>query len=71
MVRAVMGATPVTPAVELGQFCVTHNISVEDVATRIGVTRTTVYSWFTGERQPRPGKLAALIELLATLRDSL
>lgn len=71
MVRAVMGAKPVTPAVALGQFCVTHNVSVEEVATRLGVTRPTVYAWFTGVRQPRPGKLASLIELLAVLRASL
>lgn len=62
-----MGAGPVTPAVALGRFCVTHNIPVKLIAGRVGVTRTTVYSWFTGERQPRAGRLAELTELLAAL----
>jgi transcriptional regulator with XRE-family HTH domain len=65
---AVMGAQPVTPAIELGQFCVAHNVPVEYVATRLGVTRTTVYSWFTGRRKPRPKKLQELIDFLADMR---
>ena len=71
VVRDVMAATPVTPAIELGQFCVAHNIPVEQVADRLGVTRTTVYSWFTGKSKPRPAKVEALIELLAALRAEL
>ncbi|MCH9834014.1 helix-turn-helix domain-containing protein [bacterium] len=68
VVAAVLGATPITPAVELGRFCVEHNVSVDTVSRRLGVSRQTVYSWFTGARTPRPKKLVELIELLAVLR---
>ena len=65
----VMGAQPITPAVELGRFCVERNVPVESVAARLGVSRQTVYSWFTGARTPRPKRLIDVIELLAVLRS--
>ena len=71
VVRDVLAATPVTPAIELGRFCVEHNIPVEQIADRLGVTRTTVYSWFTGRSKPRPAKVEAVIALLASLRSEL
>lgn len=69
LVAAVLNTTPVTPAVELGQFCVVHNVPVETVARRMKVSRPTVYAWFTGTRTPRAKNLSELIELLAVLRS--
>ena len=67
-VRAVLGATPVTPPVELGRLCIERDIPVLDVAHKLGVARGTVYAWFTGRRKPRPAKLALLSEYLAQLK---
>lgn len=33
---------------KLGLLCVANNISVMDAATTLGVSRHTVYRWFTG-----------------------
>ena len=68
VVRAIMGAKPVTPPVKLGQLCVELDIPVLEVASKLGVARGTVYAWFTGTRTPRPAKLAALLEYLAQLK---
>ena len=39
--------------VALGRMCIQFNISVRDVAETFGVSRVTVYSWFTGASNPR------------------
>lgn len=41
------------PGVKLGRYCIANNISVRDIAARFGVSRATVYKWFTGEWHPR------------------
>ena len=38
--------------VQLGRLCLQHNVGVGVVANRLGVTRQTVYSWFTGKSKP-------------------
>lgn len=38
--------------VRLGRYCLQHDIPVLEVASELGVTRQTVYSWFCGEREP-------------------
>lgn len=39
--------------VRLGRACIQHNMPVSAVAKALGVSRQTVYSWFTGESKPR------------------
>lgn len=68
-VAQVMAAQPATPATELGRHCVTCNVPVEQVARDLGVTRMTVYAWFTGRRKPRPKKLEAIVGYLASLQS--
>lgn len=41
------------PGVKLGRFCIEKDISVRDIAERFGVSRMTIYKWFTGEWLPR------------------
>jgi transposase len=37
----------------LGRFCIEKDIPVRDVAEHFGVSRVTIYKWFTGEWHPR------------------
>jgi DNA-binding XRE family transcriptional regulator len=39
--------------VQLGRLCIKHDISVSQVARDLGVTRQTVYSWFSGRSEPQ------------------
>ena len=38
--------------VKLGRECIKYNVPVSHVADRLGVSRQTVYNWFTGESLP-------------------
>jgi DNA-binding transcriptional regulator YiaG len=53
IVKAIEAADQTLPGVRLAQVCVSRNISVASVATVLGVSRQTVYSWFTGRFKPR------------------
>jgi transposase-like protein len=52
-VRAVRAVDPSHPAAELARLCVEHEIPVSTVAAEFGVTRASVYGWFSGARRPR------------------
>ena len=45
--------------------CVVREISVSAVAERLGVTRTTVYAWFTGKAEPRMRHQEKIRQILA------
>lgn len=53
LVRAIQAADPALIGVQLADYCLHHGISVTVVARSLGVTRQTVYSWFTGTFRPR------------------
>ena len=40
------------PGVALGRHCITNDISVLSVAEGLGVSRMTVYNWFSGAFWP-------------------
>lgn len=40
------------------------NMSVDDLAEKIGVSRQTIYDWEAGKSEPRKGKLDKLREIL-------
>jgi predicted transcriptional regulator len=48
----------------LGKLALQQDISVAEVATWMGVSRTCVYDWFTGRYEPAPDKLKRLKKLL-------
>lgn len=48
----------------LGMLAVQKDISVTAVAAALGVSRTCVYDWFTGQYEPAPDKLKRLQRLL-------
>jgi DNA-binding XRE family transcriptional regulator len=39
--------------VRLGRICVKHDVPVSTVAGALGVSRQTVYNWFTGGVRPK------------------
>lgn len=53
LVQAIQAADPALLGVQLADYCLHHGISVSTVARTLGVTRQTVYSWFTGTFRPR------------------
>lgn len=48
--------------VRLGRFCIKHDIPVAVVAGALGVSRMTIYNWFSGDTNPAP-------ELEVRIRD--
>jgi len=40
--------------VQLALACIKHNVPVTHVSTRLGLTRTTIYSWFRGRTNVPP-----------------
>lgn len=50
---------------QFANHCVAREISVSAVAERIGVTRATVYSWFTGRSEPRARHQEKIRQILA------
>jgi hypothetical protein len=48
----------------LGMLAVRKEIGVAAIAEKLGVSRTCVYDWFTGQYDPAPDKLKRLQKLL-------
>lgn len=46
--------------VQLGAIAVQHEIPISKIAERVGVSRMTVYDWFTGKYEPKQSNLAKL-----------
>jgi transcriptional regulator with XRE-family HTH domain len=40
--------------VRLGRVCMKNNVPVSQVATKLGVSRQTIYNWFCGTHSPKP-----------------
>lgn len=53
--------------VQLGLACVSHGISVADVAESLGVSRQAVYKWFCGAVVPQAAHLDAIEAYLSSL----
>ena len=51
--------------VKLGRTCIKHGVPVADVAERLGVSRQTIYHWFSGKSRPSE-QMASKIEKLIT-----
>jgi transcriptional regulator with XRE-family HTH domain len=50
--------------VKLGRVCIKRNIPVSLVASELGVSRQTVYNWFTGANTPLNQSVGAVEALL-------
>lgn len=53
--------------VRLGRTCIERNISVIAVAEALGVTRQTIYQWFTGVYDPSEAHRPLVERYLASL----
>ena len=56
LVEAIKGADAKLIGVRLGRMCLRHDVSVVKVAEALGVSRQTIYHWFSGIREPNPSK---------------
>lgn len=68
IVRALQNGDDSNLAVQLGRVCIEKDISVNDIAANLGVSRQTVYTWFTGRFYPRPELLERIAVLLKALK---
>lgn len=59
---------PANPAIKLGRLCVEKDIPVYEVAKALGVSRQTIYTWFTGRFYPRDAAMQRIEELLVALK---
>lgn len=53
--------------VRLGRACLTANVSVVEVSNYFGVSRPTIYSWFTGRSNPRDRQEKAIEQYIKKL----
>ena len=54
--------------VSLGRKCISLDIPVSAVADRMGVSKMTIYKWFTGKTLPRKSQEEKIIEYLNELK---
>lgn len=64
IIRANLDADVKSPGVKLGRFCIKQEYPVREVAEYFGVSRMTIYKWFTGEWIPRRVHEAKIVEML-------
>jgi len=64
LVMDIRNADQALPGVRLGNLCTTKNIPVSEVAAACGVSRQTVYSWFTGRFTPTAKPLMTIYKLI-------
>ena len=65
LVKANKAADPKSIGVKLGKYCITNDIEVARVAAVLGVSRMTIYQWFTGKAIPHKDKVARIQELIS------
>lgn len=56
--------------VALGRMCISMDVPVTEVASTLGVSRETVYNWFTGEYMPHPSLHVAICDYMTYLSKS-
>jgi DNA-binding XRE family transcriptional regulator len=56
--------------VQLGRLCIKHDISVSQVARDLGVTRQTIYSWFSGKSEPQAYYATSVRRMLEELTQA-
>ena len=50
--------------VKLGRVCIKHDIPVIKIATKLGVSRQTVYNWFMGIHEPNKELTKAINKII-------
>lgn len=68
IVKTIQAADATLPGVRLARVCVASNVSVASVAAALGVSRQTVYSWFTGRFKPKSSEVNRIEDLIVQYR---
>lgn len=58
LITRISQADDTKDGVKLGKLCVRLAIPISDVAGFFGVSKPTIYTWFTGEGKPKSAELA-------------
>ena len=66
LIESNRAADPKLLGVKLGRVCIKLCIPVSDVASTLGVSRQTVYNWFTGVNTPHNAVVGAVKDLIAS-----
>jgi transcriptional regulator with XRE-family HTH domain len=64
LVQANRGADSKHIGVRLGKWCIARDIPVAMVADKFGVSRMTIYQWFTGAARPHKNNVEQIEKLL-------
>lgn len=64
VIKANREASTDNPGVRLGRFCIARDVPVQDVASYFGVSRVSIYAWFTGKASPRIKHVQLIDKLL-------
>lgn len=64
LVKANQAADSKNIGVQLGRYCIANDIPVAIIAKKLGVTRMTIYNWFTGVGYPTKDKVRKIEKLL-------
>jgi predicted transcriptional regulator len=67
IVRRNEEADPTKIGVKLGRICIRKNVPVQTVANYFGVSRATIYSWFSGDKDPRYKNVREIDQFIKSL----
>ena len=67
LVELIQGQNPERLGVRLALACIKHRVPVQSIAERLGVSRYTVYNWFTCKCEPRGRIHNAIMDILKEL----
>ena len=71
IIKANLEASTESPGVVLGRYCISKEIPVNDVSSHLGVSRMTIYKWFTGDWMPRKKQADKIFAILEQVGFSL
>jgi transcriptional regulator with XRE-family HTH domain len=69
IVRANELADPKNIGVLLGRICIKKEFPVAVVAEHLGVSRMTIYNWFSGRMKPRSSMVPKIQDMLDRFSD--
>jgi predicted transcriptional regulator len=67
LIESNKAANPKLLGVRLGRVCIKLRLPVAYVASTLGVSRQTIYNWFTGASKPQNSVVESVESLLASL----
>jgi len=70
VVDAVEAADPTLLVTQFAKLCLAHRVSAIDIAQEFGVSRATVYNWFTGVFAPKPQHIEKMRKALAAAKGT-